>query len=392
MNEKTHRSPSLKKRMILMLILVAVLIGGIVAFNLFKGAMVRKFMASSGEPPQTVSTAIVTRSDWIPELQAVGTMRAVRGVDISPEIAGTVRQLFFHSGQNVKVGQVLVEFVNDAEKAQLKSLEASVQLARTTLDRDRSQFAAQAISQAQLEADVADLKSKEAQWALQGALLAKKSLNAPFDGRLGISTVNPGQFLNPGDKIVTLQLVTPILVDFTIPQQQINQLSVGRKVSLICDAWPDKVFTGQISAISPLVDASTRNIAVEAQLANPHQELLPGMFGKVRLVYGEKQSLVTLPQSALTFNSYGATVFVVKTIKKTGSSEAGKPAGTGLVAEQVFVTTGATRGDQIAILSGLEAGTTVVTSGQLKLKTGTPLIVNNQQQPPNNPAPTPQEN
>ena len=387
-----HRIPSLKKRMTLMLILVAVLVGGVVAFNLFKGAMIRKFMASAGEPPQTVTTLVANRSEWIPELQAVGTLRAVRGVDISPEVAGTVHRLSFHSGQSVKAGEVLVEFVNDAEKAQLKSLEASVHLARITLERDRAQLAAQAISQAQFDGDVADLQGKEAQWAQQGALLAKKSLIAPFGGRLGISTINPGQFLNPGDKIVTLQEITPILVDFSVPQQQISQLGVGRKVSLSADAWPGKVFNGKISAISPLVDASTRNVAVEAQLENPRQELLPGMFGKVRLVHGEKQSYITLPQSAVTFNPYGATVFVVKTAPKPASIEAGAPAGTGLVAEQVFVTTGATRGDQVAIISGLEAGATVVTSGQLKLKTGTPLIVSNQQQPPNDPAPTPQEN
>ena len=386
-----HRAPSFKKRMILMLIVVVVLVGGVVGFNLFKGVMIRKCMASSGEPPQTVTTLVANRSEWVPELQAVGTLRAVRGVDISPEVAGTVRHLSFRSGQSVKAGEVLVEFVNDAEKAQLKSLEASAHLARITLERDRAQLAAQAISQAQFDADVADLQSKEAQWAQQGALLAKKSLIAPFGGKLGISTINPWQFLNPGDKIVTLQEITPILVDFTVPQQQIGQLSVGRKVSLSADAWPDKVFSGKISAISPLVDASTRNIAVEAQLENPRQELLPGMFGRIRLVHGEKQSYITLPQSAVTFNPYGATVFVAKTVPKSASGEAGMSSGSGLVAEQVFVTTGATRGDQVAIISGLEAGMTVVTSGQLKLKTGTPLIVNNQQQPPNDPAPTPQE-
>ena len=384
-------APSLKKRMVIMLILVTVLVGVVVAFNLFKGSMMRKFMAASGEPPQTVTTLVANRSEWIPELQAVGTLRAVRGVDISPEVAGTVRRLSFGSGQNVKAGDILVEFVNDAEKAQLKSLEASVQLARITLERDRAQLAAQAISQAQVDTDTADLQGKEAQWAQQSALLAKKYLVAPFSGKLGISTINPGQFLNPGDKIVTLQEITPILVDFSVPQQQVSQLGVGRMVSLSVDAWPNKVFSGKISAISPLVDASTRNIAVEAQVENPKLELLPGMFGKVRLVHGEKQSFITLPQSAVAFNPYGATVFVVKPVPKPATTEAGQPVGTGLVAEQVFVTTGATRGDQVAIISGLEAGTTVVTSGQIKLKTGTPIIVNNQQSPPNDPAPTPQE-
>lgn len=393
MTEPT-KNPSFKKRLILMLALVALLLGALVGFNIFKGMAIKKYMASAVQPPQTVTTTVAAVQDWNAELQAVATLRAVRGVDISSEVVGMVRELRFQSGQKVKAGQVLLVMNDDAERAQLKTLQVAAQLSRITLERDRAQYAAQAISRAQLDQDETDMQAKEAQVAQQAALLAKKTLSAPFEGRVGITTINPGQYLNPGDKIVTLQKITPILVDFHVPQQELNHLKVGRKLSLSTDAWPNKVFAGVISAINPLVDANTRNIAVEARLENPKQELLPGMFGRIRLVYGEKQTLITLPQSAITFNPYGATVFVVK----DGASGAAKPDATTdkpavapMVVQQVFITTGATRGDQVAVISGLEAGSTVVTSGQLKLKTGTPIVVNNQTMPSSDAAPTPQE-
>jgi len=377
-----------------MVALVALLLGALVGFNIFKGMAIKKYMASAVQPPQTVTTTVAAVQDWNAELQAVATLRAVRGVDISSEVVGMVRELRFQSGQKVKAGQVLLVMNDDAERAQLKTLQVAAQLSRITLERDRAQYAAQAISRAQLDQDETDMQAKEAQVAQQAALLAKKTLSAPFEGRVGITTINPGQYLNPGDKIVTLQKITPILVDFHVPQQELNHLKVGRKLSLSTDAWPNKVFAGVISAINPLVDANTRNIAVEARLENPKQELLPGMFGRIRLVYGEKQTLITLPQSAITFNPYGATVFVVK----DGASGAAKPDATTdkpavapMVVQQVFITTGATRGDQVAVISGLEAGSTVVTSGQLKLKTGTPIVVNNQTMPSSDAAPTPQE-
>lgn len=383
--------PSFRKRLIIMLVLVAVLVGGLVAFHVFKSIMIRKFMTAGGEPPQTVSTIVVNRSEWIPEYEVVGSLRAVRGVDISPEIAGTVRRVAFHSGDRIKAGQLLLEMVDDAEKAQQNVLEASAALARITMERDRAQYEAKAISKAQLDTDVADLQSKEAQLAQQKALLAKKALLAPFDGRLGITTINPGQYLNAGDKVVTLQQIAPILMDFNVPQQQASQLKVGSKVSMQTDAWPGKSFSGEITAISPLVDASTRNLAVEARLANPQETLLPGMFGKVHWAYGERRQLLTLPQSAITYNPYGATVFILKPAPKRSGGESQGNSKPDWVAEQVFVTTGATRGDQVAVLSGLPEGATVVTSGQIKLKTGTPVIVNNQLLPPNDPTPSPQE-
>lgn len=394
MNAPISRPPSFKKRFVLMLLLVGLLVGGLVGFNLFKSLMLRKYLSASGEPPQTVSTIVATTSEWVPEFQAVGSLRAVRGVDISPEISGMVQQVFIHSGDRVHAGQGLLEMIHDVEAAQLKSLEASTELARITYGRDQAQLSVHAVSQAQVDADRADLQGKEAQLRQQQAILAKKTIVAPFGGRLGITTTNPGQYLNPGDKVVTLQQITPILADFTVPQQQVAKLKVGHKVQLQTDAWPGKVFPGEIAAISPQVDTTTRNISVEARLDNSGEILLPGMFGKIFWRYGEKQVLVTVPQSAITYNPYGATVFILKPAPAP-KADAGGETHPGprpqWVAEQVFVTTGATRGDQVAILSGLESGRTVVTSGQIKLKTGTPVFINNQLLPPNEPAPTPQE-
>jgi membrane fusion protein (multidrug efflux system) len=254
------------------------------------------------------------------------------------------------------------------------------------LARDRQQFAVKAISQAQLDADQADLRVKRASAAQQAALVAKKTIRAPFGGRLGITTVNPGQYLNPGDAIVTLQTLNPIYVDFNLPQRQIGSLSLGQHISLSSDAFPGQTFGGKVTAINPKVDPSTRNLQLEATVANDKLQLLPGMFASVDVATGTTQHYLTLPQTAVTYNPYGSTVFVLKPGKAKdakGNAE--------LEAQQVFVTTGATRGDQIAVLSGITAGDHVVTSGGLKLTNGSPVIIDNSVQPANNPNPTPQE-
>jgi len=217
----------------------------------------------------------------------------------------------------------------------------------------------------------------------------KKTLRAPFAGKLGISIVNPGQYLNPADKLVTLQTIDPIYVDFYLPQQQLPQVAIGQTVTLTTDTYKDVPFTGKINAINPKIDTNTRNVQVEATIPNPKRQLLPGMFANVRVNSGEESRYITLPQTAITFNPYGDTVFVVKpSDKKEDKDEKGNAR---LLAQQVFVTTGPTRGDQVAILKGIEPGTEVVTSGQVKLKSGTPLIVDNKVQPSNSPNPKPQE-
>jgi len=376
----------MKKRMVIMLVAVGVLLGGLVGFNWFKGYMMQKYMASAPIPPSTVTAMKVDYQQWQPQLSAVGTLRAVRGVDVTSEVAGLVRSLAFKSGDEVKEGQVLAQLNADSDVAQLHSLEAAADLAATVYERDKAQLEAEVISKAQVDTDAGDLKSKRAQVAQQAALVEKKTIRAPFAGKLGISTVNPGQYLNAGDKLVTLQTIDPIYIDFNLPQQQLPQVAIGQKVTLTADAYKGITFEGKVNAINPKVDTSTRNVQIEATIPNARRLLLPGMFATVKLNAGDEQRYLTLPQTAITYNPYGDTVFVVKESDK--KDEKGNAT---LTVQQVFVTTGPTRGDQVAILSGVEPGTQIVTSGQVKLKNGSPVIINNTVLPANSPNPTPQE-
>lgn len=362
------------KRMVLMLGLVVLLVA---VLALVKFLQIKTLIANLPKPqPQVVSSIKAQLLEWQPQLEAVGSVVAVRGVDVASEIAGLVREVAFRSGQDVKAGAVLVQLNADSERAQLQQLQVAVELARTVLARDREQLAAQAIPQAQVDADAADLRAKEASVAQQSALLAKKTIRAPFAGRLGITTVNPGQFVNPGDRIVTLQTLDPVRVDFNVPQRAVAAIRVGQRVTLADDAG--RTLEGRLSALSPKVDPATRNLQVEATAANPQAALLPGMFVRAAVDTGERQRYLTLPQTAITYNPYGATVFVI---------EPGAPP----KVKQVFVTTGATRGDQVAVTSGIKEGDEVVTSGQVKLKNGTAVKIDNSVQPANSPNPTPQE-
>jgi len=343
-------------------------------------------MGSQQQPAATVSAMKADYQQWQPQLSAVGTLRAVRGVDVTTEVAGLVRSLEFKSGDEVKAGQVLVQLNADSDIAQLHSLEAAADLANTVYERDKQQLAAEVISKAQVDTDAADLKSKRAQVAQQAALVEKKTIRAPFAGKLGISTVNPGQYLNAGDKIVTLQTIDPIFIDFNLPQQQLPLMGIGQKVTLTTDAYKGVTFEGRVNAINPKVDTNTRNVQIEATIPNAKRQLLPGMFANVKVASGDEQRYLTLPQTAITYNPYGSTVFVVKASDK--KDDKGNEV---LTAQQVFVTAGPTRGDQVAILKGVEPGAQVVTSGQVKLKNGMPVKINNAVQPSDNPNPAPQE-
>ena len=384
--EKLMAMQPLHRRMTIMLCGVFLLLGLIFAFNQFKTFMIKHFISGMGLPPATVSTMVVTTSEWQPKLSSVGNVRAFRGVDLSTEIGGLVLTVPIKSGQDVNEGDLLIKLNDASDVAQLKSLKAMADLAKIINDRDRQQLAIQAISKNVFDTSAADAKSKQAQVESQIALVAKKNLKAPFSGRVGIVSINPGQYVNPGDKLLTLQTLDPIFVDFNLPQSNAEQIQVGQEVVVTTDAFKDASFTGKITAVSPKVDTNTRNISIEAQIANPDKKILPGMFANVNIQLGEKVKLLTLPQTAVTYNPYGSTVFIAKPTGK--KDKQGKPA---LEAQQVFVTTGATRGDQVAILKGVEEGATVVTSGQLKIKNGTPLIINNKVQPENSPDPKPQE-
>jgi len=385
-HEKLMAMEPLHRRMTIMLCGVFLLLGLIFAFNQFKTFMIKHFISGMGLPPATVSTMVIATTEWQPKLTSVGNVRAFRGVELSTEIGGLVLTVPIKSGQDVKEGELLIKLNDASDVAQLKSLKAMADLAKIINERDRQQLAIQAISKNVFDTSAADAKSKQAQVESQIALVAKKNLKAPFSGRVGIVSINPGQYVNPGDKLLTLQTLDPIFVDFNLPQSNAEQIQVGQDVVVTTDAFKDASFTGKITAVSPKVDTNTRNISIEAQIANPDKKILPGMFANVNIKLGEQVKLLTLPQTAVTYNPYGSTVFIAKPTGK--KDKQGKPA---LEAQQVFVTTGATRGDQVAILKGVEEGATVVTSGQLKIKNGTPLIINNKVQPENLPDPKPQE-
>jgi len=372
------------KRMIIMLVAVGVLFGGLFGFKAFLGGVIKKSISAQGVPPQTVSTAKAQFTEWQGEFQAVGTLRAVRGADLAPELSGLITAIHFQSGQEVAEGAPLVQLNNESDVAKLQSLMAAVELAETIYDRDQKQLAIQAVSQAVVDADAATLKSAKAQVAEQRALVAKKLVRAPFAGRLGIRAVDVGQYVNAGTKLVTLQALDPVYVDFYAPQKSLGKIALKQKIVLTTDAFQGQQFPGEVSSIDPKVDPATRNVQVRGTVRNAKRSLLPGMFATVVITSGGPQRFLTLPQTAVSYNPFGDTVFVVEESK-------GKDEKVALVAQQKFVTTGEARGDQVAILSGIKEGDTVVTAGQIKLRSGFPVIVNNSIQPANEPAPKPKD-
>lgn len=379
---KYQLATPMTQHMVKMLLFMGLLLMGIVLFKATKIYLMIRFFAGQ-DHSVTVSAMRVHYDEWQPKLKAVGSLRAVRGVDVTTELAGLVQTIAFTPGASAKTGDLLVQLNAGTDIAQLHALEAAAELAKITYQRDKAQYAIHAISKATLDADAADAKSKAAQVAAQSATVAKKTLRAPFDGRLGICAVNPGQYVNPGDKVVTLQMLNPIYADFHLPQQTLSQLKVGQTITLTTDTYPKSVFAGKISTIDPKVDPSTRNVAIEATLDNSKLQLLPGLFGNVEIITGKPIRYLTLPQTAISYNAYGDMVFLVK---QTGKTKEGKPL---LTVNQVFVVTGSTRGDQVAILSGLNEGDWVVTAGQMKLQNSSVVKINNTVLPSNDPNPHP---
>jgi membrane fusion protein, multidrug efflux system len=376
---------TMTKRMVIMLVLAGVVFGGIFGFQAFKGHMMKKFMSSMGNAPQTVSTISAGYQDWRPQLEAVGSLRAIDGIEVSPEVSGIVAALHFKQGQDVKKGEVLVELVADNDIAKLHSLQAASALAKTTYERDKQQFEFKAISQQALDVDKANRMQADAAEAEQQALVNKKYIPALFSGRVGIRMVSVGQYLNAGTPVVSLQALDPIYLDFSVPQQNISMIDAGQKVSAMTDAYPGELFAGEISVINPEVDSGTLNVKVRAELKNPRHRLLPGMYATVDISTGKPQRYITLPQTAVTYNPYGSIVYLTE---QQGVDDKGKPK---LIVKQVFVTTGDTRGDQVAVLKGIKAGDVVVTTGQVKLHNGSPITVNNDIQPTNEPNPQPKD-
>jgi len=382
-DQSAAKPVSIAKRMIIMLIVVGVVFGAIFGFQIFKGIMIKKAMASMGAPPQTVSTIKADYQEWQPRLEAVGSVRAVNGADLAIEVAGVVDAIYFNSGDDVPKGAPILRLRLDDSPARLESLQAAAKLAAITYQRDLKQFQAHGVSQQTIDTDKWTLANDNAQVAQQQAILQEKLLNAPFAGRLGVRQVDLGQYLSPGTAVVTLQQLDPIYVDFYLPQQNLKQIRVGQPVTARVDTYPGENFPGEITAINSKVDLTTRNVQIRGTFKNSERKLVPGMYGTVEINVGQRQRYITLPQTAITFSSYGDTVYLVE---DNGKGANGRPQ---LVAHQSFVTTGSTRGDQVAVLTGVKSGDTVVTAGQIKLHNGSAVLINNSVQPTDNPNPKP---
>jgi membrane fusion protein, multidrug efflux system len=355
---------------------------GFVKFTQIQGFIT---MAKSGafEPPPTaVTTDVAKQSEWQPTLESVGTATAVNGVTVSTDLAGIVRQIAFESGNKVKAGDLLVRLDTTQEEAQLHQSEAQRDFLLVTLKRDKDLVEKHAISQS--DYDNAEAAYRQGQAAVDqfNALIARKTLRAPFDGVAGIRQVNLGQYLREGDPIVALQAFDPIYVNFSLPQQDLGKLAVGQPVALQVDAFAGQSFDGAITAINSMVDQATRNIQVQATFKNPDWRLRPGMFAKVSVIMTEKQNVVAIPATAIHYAPYGDSIFVVSELKDPQGKEYKG------VKEQ-FIKIGQSRGDMIAIVSGLKPGEEVVTSGVFRLKSGAHVSVNNQIKPGSDLAPNP---
>jgi len=380
---KPARKPSFALRMSLMLIGVVVIFGGVFAIKAFMGKETNKFFDNMPQPPVEVSTFEARNEHWSGTAEAVGTLVADNGTDVTTEAGGVVQQIAFESGQAVRKGELLLQLNTANEQAQLKALDTAASLAVTQRDRWRELGEQKLVSRSEVDERIADAATTQAQAEAQRALIAQKTIRAPFDGVLGIRKVNLGQYLNPGDPIVSLQALDPIHVDFTLPEQRMNEVAIGAPVRLEVDAHAGQPFEAKVTAIEPSVDANTRNFKVRATLANPEGTLRPGTFGRVGFDLGQANDVVVVPQTAISFNPYGNAVYVVVEAPKKADAEPapeGMPQATHVV-KQRFVTTGPTRGDLVGITEGLAAGDVVVTSGLLRLRNDAGVIVNNKVQP-----------
>lgn len=366
------------KRMILMLVVALSTIGalGFVKFKQVQEAMAQA--AAYQQPPEAVTTIIARNESWPATLNAIGTAAAVQGVTVSADLPGIVSRIAFDSGFSVNEGDILVQLDIKQEQAQLAAVEATRDLARLNFERLNNLINDGAITRAEYDRAAAEQKETEARVAEIKAVIERKTIRAPFTGILGLRQVNLGQYLSPGTSVVLLQSLDPIWVNFGVPQEDASKVAIGRKVRV-------DDFTGTVTAINAIVDEATRNIQVQATLANPDHKLRPGMFVQTEVLLGSGTSAVTLPASAISYAPYGDSVYVVEQLKNDkGETYRG--------VRQQFVKLGPSRGDQIAVLSGVKPREEVVTSGVFKLRNGAAVLVDNKVQPSNKPSPKPEDN
>lgn len=377
-----------KKKMIGMLLITGLVFGAIFGIKACSRMQANRGFDGMSMPPVTITAAEARLESWAETIEAVGTLVAVNGVDVTTEVEGVVSAIEFESGQTVKAGDLLLRLNTATERATLGALEAGLRLALVQRDRFRELYEGKRlVAKANLDERESQAEQLQAEVDAQRALVAKKTIRAPFAGRLGIRKVNLGQYLAPGDPIVSLQSLDPIHLDFSLPEQRLDRVQVGQRLTATVDALPDRTFTGTITAIEPRVEASTRNFMLQATLGNPDQSLRPGTFARVRAELGAGIESVVVPQTAISFNPYGNSVYVLSPdASDSGQADAPAPR---LTVKQRFVRTGATRGDLIAITEGLKPGERVATSGLLKLRNDAVVEINDEVQPTADPDPTP---
>lgn len=335
------------------------------------------------QPPETVSSFVARQENWQGTLKAIGSITAAQGVTVTPELAGIITDIAFESGAVVNKGDLLVKLDTSSEDAQLRSIKAQLDLAQINLDRTRKLREENMVPQSDLDTAIATLKQTQANAENIQSIIDKKTIRAPFAGRLGIRQVNLGQYLDAGKPIVSLQSLTPAYADFTLPQQELGRLQTGMKVRLAIDAFPGRSFEGTLSAINPDLDQSTRSVGLRATFENQDQVLRPGMYARVEVLLPEHNDVLVIPITAVLSQPYGDSVYVIESKPGTGS-EAGP-----LTVRQQFVRTGRTRGDFIAVESGLKPGERVVSAGVFKLRNGMAVTENNELTPKSSTAPTP---
>ena len=379
----------MKKYIVTILLMIVVVVAIYFGLGYTKFTQIMGFaqMAKSGAflpPPTAVTTTVAEKSQWQPTLETIGTVTAINGVTISTDLAGIVSKIAFESGSQVNAGDLLVQLNTDQEQAQLAQAEANRDWTQITLARNQDLVAKKTVSQSDFDSANAQFRQAKATVDQFKALIARKTLRAPFAGVVGIRQINLGQYLNTGDAVVTLQSFDPIYVNFSLPQQNLSQLTVGQSVEINMDAYGDKVFPGKVTAINSLVDQNSRNVQIQATLPNSETQLRPGMYAKVKVVLPEAQEVVAIPSSSIHYAPYGDSVFIVSDLK----SDDGK---TFKGVKEQFVKLGQSKGDLTAIVSGLKPGDEVVTSGVFRLRSGEAIIVNNKATPGSETSPTPSD-
>lgn len=371
----------MKTKVLLAILLVIIVTGGLAVVKTLQFKKMIAAAKAAGAPAETVSSVVVRADQWQETLTAIGSITAVQGVTIVPEIAGKIVEIAFESGATVKRGDVLLRLDISTEEAQLRAIKAQLDLARINLRRSTELRKDNTVSQADLDGAVAGAQQLEASADGIQAVIDKKTIRAPFDGQLGIRQVNLGQYLEAGKAIVSLQSLTPVYADFSLPQQELARLREGLRVRVTTDAYPGQAFTGRLTAMNPDLDASMRSIGLQATFDNPDRLLRPGMFARVEVLLPRETPVITIPATAVLSAPYGDSVFVIETAAKAGQTRQ--------TVRQQFIRVGAARGDFLSVQSGLKPGERIVSSGVFKLRNGASVIENNELSPPSQMAPHP---